>query len=102
MSSTNDHFEETFRIVAAIIGEALRVSADKMTPQSNLLIDLGAESIDLVDIRFRIEERFGFKIEQKAFIEAIAPGTMDIQERLTVGNLVTFVVSRLNVKEPAR
>jgi acyl carrier protein len=102
MSSKTDQFEETHRIVAAIIGDALRVSPHKITPQSNLLIDLGAESIDLVDIRFRIEERFGFKIEQKAFIEAIAPGTMDIQERLTVGNLVTFVMSRINVKEPAR
>ena len=102
MNSKPGQFDEVLQIVVAIISDALRVSRDKITPESNLLIDLNAESIDLVDIRFRIEERFAFKIEQKAFIQAIAPGITDIQERLTVGNLVNFVVSRIEVQEPAR
>ena len=48
--------------VAAIVAEALNVPVERVTPSASLIDDLGAESIDFLDILFRIETAFGIKI----------------------------------------
>ena len=86
-------FDEVFASLARIVGDALRVDPAAITPDTNLIMDLNAESIDLVDIRFRIEETFGFQVEQRAFISSIAgeiPG--DVGALLTMHRLVDFVM----------
>jgi acyl carrier protein len=88
-------FDEVFPNLARIVGDALRVDPATITPETNLVIDLNAESIDLVDIRFRVEEAYGFQIEQQAFVAAIAGGTaIDVRELLTMRRLVEFVIRR--------
>ncbi len=52
-----------------VIMEALVVDADEVTPEASLTADLGAESIDFLDMVFRLEKAFStpdqpFKIEQ--------------------------------------
>ena len=42
--------------------EALGVDDDEVTPNAVLFDDLGAESLDLLDIVFRLEKEFGIKI----------------------------------------
>ena len=42
--------------------EALGVDDDEVTPVAVLFDDLGAESLDLLDIVFRLEKEFGIKI----------------------------------------
>src|ERR1700677_1669320 len=42
---------------------ALALDEDEVTPDSTLMDDLGAESIDLLDILFRIQKSTGVKIE---------------------------------------
>ena len=42
--------------------EALGVDDDEVTPNALLFDDLGAESLDLLDIVFRLEKEFGIKI----------------------------------------
>jgi acyl carrier protein len=42
--------------------EALGVDDDEVTPEAVLFDDLGAESLDLLDIVFRLEKEFGIKI----------------------------------------
>jgi acyl carrier protein len=42
---------------------ALALDDDEVTPDSTLMDDLGAESIDLLDILFRIQKSTGVKIE---------------------------------------
>jgi acyl carrier protein len=89
-------FEEVFANLARMVGEALRVNVATITPDTNLILDLNAESIDLVDIRFRIEEAYGFQIDQRAFITAIAvdvPGA-DVAASLTMRRLTEFVMRR--------
>jgi acyl carrier protein len=49
--------------VKEAIVEALALDDDEVTPESTLMDDLGAESIDLLDILFRIEKATGVKIE---------------------------------------
>jgi len=42
--------------------DALGVDDDEVTPEATLIGDLGAESIDFLDIVFRLEKTFGIKI----------------------------------------
>jgi acyl carrier protein len=45
-----------FEVVRSIIVDALGVDASEVTPEARLFADLGAESIDMLDISFRLEE----------------------------------------------
>ncbi len=56
---TND---EVFEKVRSTLVDALGVDEDDVTPDATLFKDLGAESIDLLDIVFRLERNFGIKI----------------------------------------
>jgi acyl carrier protein len=48
--------------VSKILVQALDVEEDDITPASKLQSDLGAESIDFLDILFRLEREFGIRI----------------------------------------
>ena len=88
-------FDEVFANLARIVGDSLRVDPVSIKPETNLILDLNAESIDLVDIRFRIEEAFGFHIDQRAFITAIAvDNPNDVGTQLTMRRLAEFVIAR--------
>jgi acyl carrier protein len=67
--------EEVSERVARILVEALNVEVDEITPDSTLQGDLGAESIDFLDIVFRLEREFGIKIPRgELFPESIFQG----------------------------
>ncbi len=53
---------EIVKNVKSIISQALRVEADKVDLRASLIKDLGAESIDFLDIVFRLEKTFKIKI----------------------------------------
>jgi acyl carrier protein len=57
--------------------EALALDEDEVTPESTLMDDLGAESIDLLDILFRIEKGTGVKIEAADLGDYIQGGIPD-------------------------
>ena len=54
--------DEIFKKVAGTLVDALNVDEDQVTPTSTLQGDLGAESIDFLDIVFRLEKNFNVKI----------------------------------------
>lgn len=54
--------EQIFAKVQEILVEALGVDDDEVTPEATLMGDLGAESIDFLDIVFRLEKAFDIKI----------------------------------------
>src|SRR5918994_5716951 len=60
----------------AVVG-ALGVSEDEASPDATLMDDLGAESIDLLDILFRIERSTGVKIQASDLGEHIQGGIPD-------------------------
>src|SRR5262245_32279567 len=53
---------EIYTKVSATLVEALNVEEDEVKPSSTLQGDLGAESIDFLDIVFRLEREFDIKI----------------------------------------
>jgi acyl carrier protein len=54
--------EEVFNKVKDVLTTALAVDDDEVTPEARLSEDLGAESIDYLDISFQLEKTFGIKI----------------------------------------
>ncbi len=58
--STNN--EKVLNKVKSCLAEALGLDEDEIQPTSSLTKDLGAESIDFLDILFRLEQGFGIKI----------------------------------------
>jgi acyl carrier protein len=54
--------EEIYDKVKGVLVEALGVDDDEVNPTATLRGDLGAESIDFLDIVFRLEKAFNIKI----------------------------------------
>ncbi len=61
MSVTRNDLEER---VIEIIGQALDRRSEQIGRHDSLIDDLGAESIDFLDIRFRVERAFKIKIPE--------------------------------------
>ena len=96
---------EIYTRVCARLVEALNVDEEEITPTATLQGDLGAESIDFLDIVFRLEREFGIKIPRgELFPEAIfqgdrefvqdgrvtAKGLAELRARLPFADLSSF------------
>ncbi len=57
---------ETFEKVKNIVAEQLSVDAETITPQSNFANDLGADSLDTVELVMALEEEFDIEIPDEA------------------------------------
>lgn len=69
--------QDTYSAVQAAVVEALGLDESEVTPNSTLLDELGAESIDLLDILFRIERQTGVKIQASDLSAYIQGGIPD-------------------------
>jgi len=56
--------EDVFLRLRAMIADSLAVEASAVTLQSRLIDDLGADSLDFVDLMFAIERDFGVKLRE--------------------------------------
>jgi acyl carrier protein len=65
--------EEVQTKVVKVLVDALGVDEDEVKPTSVVRDDLGAESIDFLDIMFRLEKEFGIKIPKgEMMVEGLA------------------------------
>jgi len=70
--------------VKKIVVERLEVDAEKVTEAASFIDDLGADSLDLVELVMAFEEEFGIEIPD------------DVQEQIgTVGDAVRFIKERV-------
>ena len=74
---------DTFEQVKKIIVDLLGVEPDKVTPDASFREDLGADSLDLVELIMEFEERFGATISDE-----------EAQQLTTVGQVVDYVEKR--------
>lgn len=73
--------DEIFDKVREALVDALGVDDDEVTPEATLQGDLDAESIDFLDIVFRLEKAFDIKIERgELFPEDILTNTDYVQD----------------------
>ena len=69
--------DEVFPAIADIIAEALARERDEVRLESRLIADLGAESIDFLDMVFRFEQAFGVRIERGRILDEARGGMTD-------------------------
>lgn len=62
--STTINRDEVYQRVEEVLVEALGVDPDEVNKDATLTTDLGAESIDFLDIVFRLEKCFSIKISK--------------------------------------
>lgn len=62
--------------VQAMLAEALGISADKITPDARIIEDLGADSLDVVELLSRLEDEYGITIPDE-----------DVETLKTVGDV---------------
>lgn len=64
--------DEILEQVTEVLVDALGVDDDEVTLQATLMGDLGAESIDFLDVVFRLEKAFDIKIAREELFPADA------------------------------
>jgi len=98
MVSINE--QEIFGKIREIITTAMRVGPERIKPPARLFTDLGAESLDILDIRFRMEGEFDLKITDGEIIERLGENITpeEIEEGLTVQSLIDYVKEKLEEK----
>ena len=97
--------KEIYGKVSRVLVDSLNVSEEEITPTATLQGDLGAESIDFLDIVFRLEREFGIKIPRgELFPESIFngdpefvqngrvtdKGLQELRDRMPFANLAGF------------
>jgi acyl carrier protein len=89
--------EAIFETVKLCLVEALSVDEDEVTPEASLTRDLGAESIDFLDIIFRLEKAFAIKIPRgDLFPEGLQTNPQFVQ----AGKLTPAGVAELKKRLP--
>lgn len=89
--------DEIFDTVREVLVDALAVDEDEVTADAKIMGDLGAESIDILDIQFKLEQAFGFKIAQG---EMFPEGVMQDAEYVKDGKITDKGLDELKAKMP--
>ena len=90
--------DEIFEKVRETLCDALGVDDDEVTPEATLIGDLGAESIDFLDIVFRLEKNFDIKIPRgELFPENLASADSGL---VADGKVTTDGIAQLRTKMP--
>ena len=77
--------EEIFKTMQDLIAEQFALEADEVTMESSFTDDLGADSVDLVELVMAMEEEF----------EIGEVGEEELGGMKTVGDAVNFIASRM-------
>ena len=73
-----------------IICERLEVASEQITSDASLTSDLGADSLDLVDLAMSVEEAFSLRIHER-----------DYERLIRIGDAIEYITSRLNAEQVA-
>ena len=76
--------EAVIEKVNTIIGDHLGVEKASLVPEANLLDDLGADSLDVVELVMALEEEFGIEVPDE-----------DVETIKTVNDIVTYLTTRV-------
>ena len=90
--------DEIVQKVQEVLVDALGVDDDEVTLEATLMGDLGAESIDFLDIVFRLEKTFGIKIPREELFPA--ENLMTNSEFIRNGKLTDKGLNELREKMP--
>ncbi len=74
--------------IKSIIVDQLGVKAEEVTPEASFLDDLGADSLDTVELVMALEEEFGIEIPDE-----------DAEKMTTVQEAVNYINKKVEKKE---
>lgn len=77
--------EEQEKTIRNIIIDELGVDETEITPNANFLQDLGADSLDAIELTMRLEEEFGIEIPDE-----------DAEKLATVGDVFNYLAKHAN------
>ncbi|MBN1909460.1 MAG: acyl carrier protein [Pirellulales bacterium] len=89
--------EEVFEKIKEALVDALGVDDDEVTPEATLVGDLGAESIDFLDIVFRLEKSFKISIPRN---ELFPEDVLNNAEYIQDGRMTEAGVAELRKRMP--
>ncbi len=90
--------DEIFDEIKEVLIDALGLDDDEVSESATLMGDLGAESIDFLDIVFRLEKSFGIKIPREELFPA--ESLMNNPEYVSNGKLTEKGIAELKAKMP--
>ncbi len=90
--------DEIFEKVRDVLIDALGVDDDEVTAEATLMGDLGAESIDFLDIVFRLEKAFDMKVPREELFPA--EGLLNDPELVSNGKLTEKGLAELRARVP--
>lgn len=77
--------EEIFKTMQDLIAEQFAIDADEISMESSFVVDLGADSVDLVELVMAMEEEFDIgEIDEE-----------DLTSLKTVGDCVRYINGKL-------
>lgn len=79
--------ERTMRVVADCLGE----DAGTVKPDSRLILDLGAGSLELLELAFLLEQEFGIPLDVDELIPDVRQQGRAALERLTVADIAAVL-----------
>ena len=90
--------DEIFGQIQEVLVDALGLDDDEVTNKATLMGDLGAESIDFLDIVFRLEKTFGIKIPREELFPA--ESLMNYSEFVEIGKMTEKGLTELRNSMP--
>jgi acyl carrier protein len=73
--------------IVEIIVEQLGVKPEEVTPEASFVDDLGADSLDTVELVMALEEEFGIEVPDE-----------DAEKLVTVGDAIKYIEEKINKK----
>jgi len=80
--------EELFKKVKEIVAEKLNVSENQITEDASFIDDLGADSLDTVELVMALEDEFGMDIPDE-----------EAEKLTTVGKALDYIQAHLSEKK---
>ena len=77
--------------IKSIIASQLGVNENEVKPESSFVEDLGADSLDTVELVMALEEEFGIEIPDE-----------DAEKMTTVGEAIKYIDNKIKEKEAAK
>ncbi len=89
----------TFDVIADIMAEACSLDRDTIKPESNIIDDLGVDSLDFLDVNFEINQKFGITLPVERWTQEISEGKAKKEDYFVVGNLAKAIDELVAAKQ---
>jgi len=92
--------EEIYKAMRSLVADSLALKEDEIQPQCRLTDDLGADSLDFIDIIFGIEKKFEVKVRDGE-LDFISRLDFSSPKVMRQGYLTLETIQRLTKRLPA-